>query len=90
MKRNELTTVMQLVIGDRFYKAADKAKAVWVMVEGEKKATAYQTYKYFACPAMVIDHPGLKQAQKERSYKALNKDTQVVFLRHTEDIAHSV
>lgn len=89
MNRNELTSVELLKTGDRFYKASDKNKLVFVIVEGERKQTHFRTYKYFACPASIVDHQGLKQVQKERSYKAVNKDTQVVFLRHAEELTQA-
>lgn len=75
MKRNELTEAKNLLVGDRFYKANDKAKAVWEIVKHEEKKTAYQTYTVFAV------RPGNKFPE------ALKANTSVVFLRHVE-MAH--
>lgn len=82
MKRNDLVTVVELKIGDRFYKATDKKKTVFEMVVGEKKQNHFRTYKYFCCEADLIERNPI---MKDRSYKAINKDTQVVFLRHQEN-----
>lgn len=68
MERNTITTVGELHIGDRFYKASDKKRVVWEKVESEIKRTYYQTYKHFAIT------PG------ERFPVAMNKDSKVVFL----------
>ncbi len=82
MERNELTTVQKLTLGDRFYKVSDKNKIVFQMVPHEVKKTHFQTYKYFCCEASVIDNKNNKH--KERNFKAINKETPVVFLRHKD------
>jgi hypothetical protein len=77
MERLTSTTVDKLCIGDRFYKAKDKAKQVWTLVPSKKVVTKYRTYSYSA----------LKDGTKHSEF--VNADTQVIFLRHetlTENI----
>lgn len=71
MERNTPTTINQLRIGDRFYKAADKKKEVWQKVEHTVKITKYQTYAHFA----------LKDGT--RHPEAISKTTAIIFLRNT-------
>lgn len=47
MERGTKTTINQLGIGDRFYKANDKKKEVWEVVQNERKVTKFQTYDYW-------------------------------------------
>jgi hypothetical protein len=75
MKRNELTTVDKLRIGDRFHKAGDQKKKVWTKVENETKVTNYQTYKHWGLP------------DGEKWPQALKGNSPVVFLRHATESA---
>lgn len=81
MKRNEKVGVEMLSIGDRFYFAKDKHKAVWEKVPGEVKQTQFQTYTQWAVPASVIDSPAANEMYVKSNFKALRKGTQVVYLR---------
>lgn len=81
MQRNQRTAVSRLNIGDRFYKQADKSKKVYQMVEGEKKQTQYQTYRYWCCDASIIDSPNMTELMKASRYSAIKGDTVVVYLR---------
>jgi hypothetical protein len=72
MERNTATTAGELQIGDRFFRCNDKKKTVWEKVDSDVKVTHFQTYKHFAITA------GMKFPQ------AINKNTQVIFLRHKE------
>ncbi len=70
MERNTQTTIKQLQVGDRFYKANDKKKTVYTVVEAEVKKTHFQTYK----------HQALKDGEQHPEY--FKADTLVIFLRH--------
>lgn len=72
MEKNTKTTIENLQIGDRFYKANDRHKTMFTKVQHESKVTHYQTYQHWA----------LKDA--ERYPLAMKADTQVVFLRHVQ------
>ena len=72
-KKNEITTIAKLSIGDRFYFLNDKKKIVHTKVEHEKIQTHYQTYKHFA----------LQDGKRIPDMK--KADTQVVFLRSTNN-----
>lgn len=85
MERNCLTTVAALRIGDRFFKLSDKKRLVLELVQGETKRTHFQTYKHFCCPVSIMDNNRMPAQLKERNFKAINKDTQVIFLRNKED-----
>lgn len=74
MERKTQTTVGELKIGDRFYRCQDKKKEVWQKVEHKVKQTGFQTYSHFAKRDADL-HP-----------QPLKKDTQVIFLRHGEEI----
>lgn len=79
MKRNELTTVGQLIIGDRFYKHSDKGenKSVYQLMDPEKQIrTANQ--KHFACPVSHIN--GKFETQKTIP---ISENLPVVFLVST-------
>ncbi|UOE48010.1 hypothetical protein MTO98_26725 [Mucilaginibacter sp. SMC90] len=74
MERNTRTTAEKLRVGDRFYKASDKAKTVNQMVEREPKQTQYRTYKLWYLPPNT----------SPKYPKAIDKNTEVIFLRHTD------
>lgn len=70
MERNTTTTIEQLAIGDRFYKAKDRTKTVLTKVEHETKVTKYQTYTQWA------------KNDTEKYPQPMKSDTAVIFLRH--------
>lgn len=72
MDRGTLTSIMELKAGDRFYRAKDKKKHVFTMIEHEKKVTYYRTYRFWAQQDGFL-HP-----------QSFNGTTEVVFLRHKE------
>jgi hypothetical protein len=71
MDRLTVTKAATLQMGDRFYKAADKSKTVLIKVAGE----TYQkkTNAHFC------------KKDGERFPQAINRDTMVVFLRHSNN-----
>lgn len=71
MKRNEITAIKNLQVGDVFYKHNDKSKTVFELVEGKPIATQYQTYSFF----------GLKRGTKKYP-DVFKSDTVVVYLRN--------
>ena len=75
MKSKQLTTVDQLQIGDRFYKAGDQKKKVWTKVHHETKVRNYQTYKHWGLP------------DGEKWPQALKGNSPVVFLRSAMESA---
>lgn len=75
MERNKLTTVDQLQIGDRFYKAGDQKKKVWTKVHNQAKVTNYQTYNHWGVP------------DGEKWPQALKGNSPVVFLRSATESA---
>lgn len=81
MKRNEITTIDKLAIGDRFYFASDKHKVVWEKVDGDTKRTPWQTYTQWALPGEIADRPNASDEYKRQSKKSVRKQTQVVYLR---------
>ncbi len=81
MKRNDVTAIDRLSVGDRFYFEKDRHKAVWEKVIGEVKRTQYQTYTQWAVPASVADSPAASETYIKANIKALRKGTQVVYLR---------
>ncbi|QTE37204.1 hypothetical protein J3L18_29555 [Mucilaginibacter gossypii] len=75
MERNTRTIAEKLQIGDRFYKANDKQKTVCQMVEGGEKKTEYRNSKlWYLPPNTPPQYP-----------KAIDKNTEVIFLRHTNN-----
>ena len=80
MERNTITTMRELQIGDRFYKASNKKKTVYERVEHETTKTKYQTYQYWAVEGCFQ----LTTTSIERFAKAFTGSTEVVFLRHKE------
>lgn len=72
MKRFELTTAGALTAGDVFYKASDKSKQKFEIVNAKIKVTPHQVFSVFARKHGSI-YP-----------EALKKDTKVVFLRGQE------
>lgn len=72
MERNTLTTIDKLQVGDRFYKANDKKKEVWEVVEHETKQTHFQTYRFWATNGK-LKYP-----------EPVKKNTVLVFLRSKE------
>lgn len=85
MERNTRTTVKKLKLGDRFYKLGDKKKKAMQLVEGHVKATQFQTYKYFCCPADLMDNKLMTIDLKKRQFVAILKDTEVIFLRSVSE-----
>lgn len=83
MKKNQLTTVDQLQIGDRFYFQNDSNKVVWEIVEHETKTTHYRTYKHFCLLGSFADRTTDKQLRKHQS-KGVQGNTNVVYLRSKE------
>lgn len=75
MKRNEVTAIKNLQVGDVFYKHNDKSKTVFELVPGEVKTTQYQTYSFF----------GLKRGAM-RFPDTFKGDTVVVYLRSNTEI----
>ena len=73
MERNTQTTVRQLKIGDRFFKASDKKRIPWQMVEADMKKTYFKHYHYWA---------KLDNCTKP---EPLDGATKVVFLRNVND-----
>lgn len=45
MKRNEVTTLDKLQIGDRFYKSGDAKKTVWTLKQPSKNLNQYDVMK---------------------------------------------
>lgn len=84
MNKNEITTIDQLANGDRFYFLADKSKTVWQKVERKAKKTEYQTYRYWALQASLVDtvmqHSSIYFSN---CIKAVNRETKIVYLRST-------
>ncbi|TZF81797.1 hypothetical protein FW774_17220 [Pedobacter sp. BS3] len=85
MQRNTITTAGALKVGDRFYKLSDKKKKPFEIVQGDTKVTHFRTYKLFCCACDILDNKYMSEALKRRQYSALVKDTQVVYLRSTND-----
>lgn len=83
MKRNEVTTVDKLQIGDRFYFLNDKNKVVWEKVEHEVKATHYRTYSHFALLGTYAERVKDPVMRKNNS-KGMQPDTKVVYLKSKE------
>lgn len=74
MQKFTTTHFYKLIPGDRFYKAKDKSKKVFEVVEAEKKVTPFRTYSYWA-----------KQDGSD-VVTAFAGNTEVVFLRHNEAV----
>jgi hypothetical protein len=84
MKKNEVTTVDKLQIGDRFYFLNDKNKVVWEKIEHEVKTTKYRTYNHFALLGSYADI--VKDRIKRRNNsKGMQPNTRVVYLKSKED-----
>lgn len=73
----------QLKPGDRFYKLSDNKKTVFQKVEHDAKQTNFQTYKHWAIDAKYCKGE-LTKDQIDMFAKPINKDTEVIFLRHKE------
>lgn len=87
MQRLTVTTIDELQIGDRFYKASDKKKVTLVKVEHDVKRTYFRTYRNFCIEAAIYDaQKGILKPIHERFINPLNKETPVVFLRHETSI----
>ena len=84
MERNTVTTISALKPGDRFYKVNDKHKKALQVVEHAPKKTHFRTYKIFCCAVDIVEGR-LGQTAKEGFYNPILKDTQVVYLRSTEN-----
>ncbi|MBC7399823.1 MAG: hypothetical protein H7289_07735 [Mucilaginibacter sp.] len=74
MERNQITTVIELKVGDRFYKLNDKSKTVYQMVSYKTKTTKYATYAYWC---QKPDNIGSRYP----NLHAIKPETQVVYLR---------
>lgn len=81
MERNTMTIAGCLQAGDRFYKAADKEKKVFQMIQHKTTVTQWQTYKYWCLPAGIADR-NPNENTVARFAEAIKRDTQVVFLRN--------
>lgn len=81
MERNDKTTAGMLKIGDRFYKAKDKQKRAYEMVEGDAVVTQYRTYKLFCVPASIMDAKLIPAERKLTQAEAILSNTEVFFLR---------
>jgi len=75
MERGTRTNAKALAIGDRFYKATDAKKNVLQMVEHKPKVTKHRTYTLWCLP----------DGRDPRYPDAINSETEVVFLRHTQE-----
>ncbi|HVZ95420.1 MAG TPA: hypothetical protein VG847_00990 [Chitinophagaceae bacterium] len=82
MERNTLTTMSQLKIGDRFFKANDKHKNVFEKIDHLVLRTYFQTYTHWAISASVLDVFILNENTIARHARAFKSDTPVIFLRH--------
>lgn len=82
MKKNEITTVDKLQIGDRFYFLNDANKVVWEMVDHESKSTFYRTYTHFCLLGSYADRIS-DRATRDRQAKGIQGNTKVVYLRST-------
>lgn len=87
MERNQRTTAERLKVGDRFYKLKDKKKQSLQIVEHHSKQTKYRTYSLFCCPSLAIDNKLMSDVLKKSQYSPILKDTEVVFLRHVNEIS---
>jgi len=78
MKRNEIITLDRLLVGDRFYKLADKSKvkAMYQVMDTEKQVRTIKQ-KHFACPVSYIG-----TAVETQKTVPLLGNIQVVFLRN--------
>jgi hypothetical protein len=74
MQKNTATKFFRLQVGDRFYKASDRGRKVYEVVEAEKKVTSFRTYSYWAV------------ADGSDELTAFKGDTSVVFLRHNPNV----
>ncbi|WP_149913515.1 hypothetical protein [Sphingobacterium cavernae] len=83
MKRNEVTTVDKLQIGDRFYFLNDKNKVVWEKVDFAVKTAHYRTYSHFALLGTYADRVKDSVMRKNNS-KGMQPDTRIVFLKSKE------
>lgn len=83
MKKNEITTVDKLQIGDRFYFLNDTNKVVWELIQQEKKQTMYRTYSHFCLLGSYADRVDCPQKRNLNS-KGVMANTRVVYLRSKE------
>ncbi|HCU46662.1 MAG TPA: hypothetical protein DF610_19265 [Sphingobacterium sp.] len=83
MKKNQLTTVDQLQIGDRFYFQNDNNKVVWEMVDHETKSTHFRTYRHFCLLGSYADRTSDKRLRDQQA-KGVQGNTNVVYLRSME------
>lgn len=83
MKKNQLTTVDQLQIGDRFYFQNDNNKVVWEMVDHETKTTHFRTYSHFCLLGSYADRTTDQQWRNQQA-KGVQGNTSVVYLRSKE------
>ena len=79
MKRNTITTLDQLQVGDRFYKLADtaKAKSMYQIMDTDQQIRTIKQ-KHFACPVPFV---GSKSEPSKTT--PIMGNIQVVFLRNT-------
>lgn len=83
MIKNEVTTVSNLQIGDRFYFQNDKNKVVWEKIEQEAKNTHFRTYNHFAIIGSYADRIACPKRRNQHS-KGIMSSTKVVYLRSKE------
>lgn len=71
MERNTQTTIDELAIGDRFYRAKDRNRKVLEKIEHKAFVTKHYTYRHWAL------------ADGERHPEMFKNGTPVVYLRST-------
>lgn len=77
MQRNQITTVKDLKVGDRFYKVSDRSKTVYEITDIKNH---FLNPKYACLEAQIADHATLQ----EKVYafaKPIAAHTPVIFLR---------
>ncbi|WP_313234204.1 hypothetical protein [Sphingobacterium multivorum] len=80
MKKNQLTTVDQLHLGDRFYFANDNNRVVWEMVNHGVRPPFTRSTNYFCLLGSHADHIKDK-AIRDNMTKSIKGNTKVVYLR---------
>jgi len=78
MKRNDITTLDRLSVGDRFYKLSDsaKTKSMYQIMDTEKQVRRVNQ-KHFACPVQFVG----SSSETNKTVPILG-NIQVVFLRN--------
>lgn len=73
MKRGQLTHILHLKEGDRFYKVSDRSKLPFEFISQISES------KFDVCPVSAIKPDGTYNANLLRSFRG---DTKVIFLRN--------